>query len=70
MTKRNPFAACLAGILMWSVNTAAAELPGPPKIDAGHYLNYVKVLASEKMKGRGTGSKELEAAAAMEREAG
>jgi Peptidase family M28/PDZ domain/PA domain len=47
----------LAGAALW-----AAELP---KIDADHYLGYVKVLASEKMKGRGTGSKELENAAEL-----
>lgn len=52
------FAAILAGAALWAAEGAAA-----PKIDADHYLNYVKTLASEKMKGRGTGSKELETAA-------
>lgn len=50
----------LAGAALWT-----AEMPTPAKIDAEHYLNYVKVLASEKMRGRGTGSKELETAAEM-----
>jgi hypothetical protein len=53
-------AVSLAGAALW-----AAELPSPQKIDADHYLNYVKVLASEKMRGRGTGSKELETAAEL-----
>lgn len=48
----------MAGAVLWG-----AELPKAQKVDADHYLNYVKVLASEKMKGRGTGSKELETAA-------
>ncbi|MBL8238753.1 MAG: M28 family peptidase [Bryobacterales bacterium] len=48
----------MAGTVLWG-----AELPKAQKVDADHYLNYVKVLASEKMKGRGTGSKELETAA-------
>ncbi|MFN0102436.1 MAG: M28 family peptidase [Bryobacteraceae bacterium] len=60
MTKYKLFAGFLAGVAMW-----AAELPTPQKIDADHFLNYVKVLASEKMRGRGTGSKELEVAAEM-----
>jgi len=51
-------------LLVYAV-VAAAELPAPAKIDADHYLNYVKVLASEKMRGRGTGSKELEVAAEL-----
>lgn len=54
------FACGFAGVALWS-----AELPKAPQIDADHYLNYVKVLASEKMRGRGTGSKELETAAEM-----
>ncbi|HEU0119180.1 MAG TPA: M28 family peptidase [Bryobacteraceae bacterium] len=58
MIRRTLLAGTLAGALLW-----AAELPKPHAIDADHYLGYVKYLASEKMRGRGTGSKELEAAA-------
>ncbi|MBI2688360.1 MAG: M28 family peptidase [Acidobacteria bacterium] len=60
MTTRILFAAALSVTAIW-----AAELPKPHSIDAEHYLHYVKVLASEKMRGRGTGSKELEAAAEL-----
>lgn len=52
------FAVFLAGAAIWAAEGAAA-----PRIDSDHYLNYVKTLASEKMKGRGTGTKELENAA-------
>ena len=54
------FACGLAGAALWT-----AELPKAAPIDAAHYLTYVKILASEKMRGRGTGSKELEMAADM-----
>ena len=60
MTKFKLFAGALAGAALW-----AAEMPKELKFDAEHYLNYVKVLASEKMRGRGTGSKELETAAEL-----
>jgi len=60
MIRRTLLAGCLAGAIAWT-----AEIPKPQSIDAEHYLNYVKVLSSEKMRGRGTGSKELEAAAEL-----
>ncbi len=60
MNRFTLIAGCLAGAAIW-----AADSPSAPKIDAGHYLEYVKTLASEKMRGRGTGTKELEAAAEM-----
>jgi hypothetical protein len=53
-------AGVLAGAALW-----AAETPRATAIDAAHYLEHVKVLASERMRGRGTGSKELENAAEL-----
>jgi hypothetical protein len=53
-------AGLLAGAALW-----AADTPGGAAIDAGRYLEHIKVLASEKMRGRGTGTRELEKAAAV-----
>jgi hypothetical protein len=41
----------------------AAELPKAADIDPGRYLNHIKFLASEKLRGRGTGTRELDQAA-------
>lgn len=41
----------------------SAEPPPSPAINPDSYLNHIKILASEKLKGRGTGSKQLEEAA-------
>ncbi len=53
-------AGLLAGAALWT-----ADAPGGAAIEAGRYLEHIKVLASEKMRGRGTGTKELEKAAAV-----
>jgi len=64
--KRLILIACgFAAVVMFPAETPSAKIPATLSIDADHYLNYVKVLASEKMRGRGTGSKELESAAEM-----
>ncbi len=41
----------------------AAEPPPAPAINPDSYLSHIKILASEKLKGRGTGTKQLEEAA-------
>ncbi|MGH9721166.1 MAG: M28 family peptidase, partial [Bryobacteraceae bacterium] len=52
-------AACLTALVIAGL---AASTPNP-QIDPVHYLAHVKFLASEKMRGRATGSAELEKAA-------
>jgi aminopeptidase YwaD len=54
-----PFAFCLLSFA-WAGAFAATA---PPAIDAAQYLNDVKFLASRQLKGRATGSPELEKAA-------
>lgn len=57
MTRILPRAA--AASLLW----ALAAFPVEPKLEADRYLNDVKYLASDALKGRATGSPELEKAA-------
>jgi hypothetical protein len=45
------------------ITLLAAEPPPSPAINPDSYLSHIKVLASEKLKGRGTGTKQLEEAA-------
>lgn len=61
MTRRWTIGAGLA--LALPVALWTAELPKPAAINPDEYLQHIKVLASEKMRGRGTGSKELDVAA-------
>ena len=51
-------ALAVCGLTAWRVLPGAA-----PKIDPGNYLEHIKYLASEELKGRATGSQELEKAA-------
>jgi hypothetical protein len=50
-------------ILAVPITLLAAEPPPSPAINPDSYLSHIKVLASEKLKGRGTGTKQLEEAA-------
>ena len=58
--KRGPLSAVL-----WSFAAAMAAYGAAATIDPGLYLDDIKFLASQDMKGRGTGTPELEKAAAF-----
>ena len=50
-------AVCLSAVLLY------AAAPPKGELDAQHFLDHVKFLSSEKLKGRGTGTPELQKAA-------
>src|SRR6266403_2165727 len=64
MTKRRNFSVCVAALL---VALSAAYVSSAPQaisdLSAARYLEHVKYLASDEMKGRASGSPELDKAA-------
>ena len=53
----------LSGILLGGLGAAPAPTIATPTIDPDRFLNHIKYLASPEMRGRATGSPELEKAA-------